>query len=118
MRQEISDQFALAIGVALCLSWQLAANFEVDETEPREEAIMCVPEDPGCGYDDYPFEVRHERDCFDRQDDDHCYRELYRGMLEALDANRWYHEIAAISPTGVSFAKPTVVRPSRGETTY
>jgi len=52
--------------------------------------------------------------CVGRKNDDHCFRDLYRAQLEALEANTWYDEVQAVSPTGASFARRTVVRHIRG----
>ena len=50
--------------------------------------------------------------CVGRKQDDHCFRDMYRAQLEALEANTWYDEVQSISPTGASFTKPTLVRSS------
>lgn len=75
----------------------LARDFanRVDDMTMREICCWCMVDPPTC---------------FDRSNDDACYRELYRVQIEAWEANRLTFEIKRNSPTGVAFVRPTRVR--------
>jgi len=92
-----------------------ADGFHADLVQRRCMDYECLGADHWAWYD---VTCRPPQSCVDREDDDHCFRALYRAQLEALEANRSYDELEAISPTGASFATPTVVRRPLGGTTY
>src|SRR5687767_15019504 len=59
---------------------QCGSYWPDDSYEARVEAMEL-----SAGWD--------SRDCVSRDDDDACFRELYRAQLEALDGNRLYADV-------------------------
>ena len=77
-----------------------------DWTGPPRHRCLSAGDDP-------PLDDWRPPSCVDRKNDDHCFREMCRAQLEALEANTWYDEVQAVSPTGASFVPRTTVRKAR-----